>query len=197
MSTKTDNTYHHGNLREELLHKAISIIREKGVEKLSLRALARDVGVSQTAPYRHFTDKNELLAELATLALEELANEFLASITLGKSAPENIQNAGEVYLRYAFDNPEKYRLMFGRSEEHTSELQSRPHLVCRLLLEKKKQNTLQSGSTFQIFTLLPALSQDNPISTQTRFDGHSPQYFKEFEDTKANTAFLRRDGVRN
>src|SRR5690554_7435538 len=92
MHNKTDNTYHHGNLREELLHKAISIIREKGVEKLSLRALARDVGVSQTAPYRHFTDKNELLAELATLALEELANEFLASITLGKSAPENIQD---------------------------------------------------------------------------------------------------------
>lgn len=126
MSTKTDNTYHHGNLREELLHKAISIIREKGVEKLSLRALARDVGVSQTAPYRHFTDKNELLAELATLALQELANKFLASITLGQSAPENIQNAGEVYLRYAFDNPEKYRLMFGPT---ISDRQNHPKLV--------------------------------------------------------------------
>lgn len=113
MSNKTESTYHHGNLREELMHTAISTIREKGVEKLSLRALARDVGVSQTAPYRHFADKNALLAELATIALQELATVFLAAITPSKSAAVNIQHAGELYLRYAFDNPEKYRLMFG------------------------------------------------------------------------------------
>lgn len=113
MSNKTDNTYHHGNLREELMQTAISTIRSKGVEKLSLRALAREVGVSQTAPYRHFADKNALLAELATMALKELAKVFLAAITPSKSAAINIQNAGELYLRYAFENPEKYRLMFG------------------------------------------------------------------------------------
>src|SRR5690554_7553935 len=124
-STET-SSYHHGNLREALLQEAILCIRRAGVENLSLRALARNIGVSQTAPYRHFTDKNALLAELATLALQELANEFLASITLGKSAPENIQNAGEVYLRYAFDNPEKYRLMFGPT---ISDRQNHPKLV--------------------------------------------------------------------
>src|SRR6476661_4300368 len=59
------------------------------------------------------------------------------------------------------------------------------------------QATMQAGSTFKIFTLLAALSQDNPISTKTRFDGRSPQYFKEFEDSKAKTDFLRRGGVRN
>lgn len=126
MQNKPEGTYHHGNLREELMHKAIAAIRKNGVDKLSLRALARDVGVSQTAPYRHFADKNALLAELATHALQELATVFLAAITPSESAAVNIQNAGELYLRYAFDNPEKYRLMFGPT---ISERQQYPQLV--------------------------------------------------------------------
>jgi membrane peptidoglycan carboxypeptidase len=59
------------------------------------------------------------------------------------------------------------------------------------------QATMQAGSTFKVFTLLAALSQDDPISTKTKFDGRSPQYFKEFEDKAAKTDFLRRGGVRN
>ena len=59
-------SYHHGNLRAELLDAAIEQLRSSSVEDLSLRALARSVGVSQTAPYRHFADKGELLAAMAT-----------------------------------------------------------------------------------------------------------------------------------
>jgi AcrR family transcriptional regulator len=55
--TATSRSYHHGNLRAELLATAIEQLRDSGVEDLSLRALARAVGVSQTAPYRHFADK--------------------------------------------------------------------------------------------------------------------------------------------
>ena len=113
MLNKSEGSYHHGNLRHELMHAAIDAIRQQGVEKLSLRALARAVGVSQTAPYRHFTDKNELLAEVASLALKELADVISSAIKPGDSAAQNIQHASETYLRYAFDNPEKYRLMFG------------------------------------------------------------------------------------
>lgn len=59
------------------------------------------------------------------------------------------------------------------------------------------QASMQAGSTFKIFALLAALSQDQPISTKTKFEGRSPQYFKEFEDSAAKTDFLRRGGVRN
>ncbi|MGO4342966.1 transglycosylase domain-containing protein [Pedococcus sp. 2YAF34] len=59
------------------------------------------------------------------------------------------------------------------------------------------QATMQAGSTFKIFTLLAAVSAKDPISTKTKFDGRSPQYFKEFEDSGASTDFLRRGGVRN
>ncbi|SDP52920.1 Membrane carboxypeptidase (penicillin-binding protein) [Pedococcus dokdonensis] len=59
------------------------------------------------------------------------------------------------------------------------------------------QATMQAGSTFKVFALLAGLSQDKPISTHTKFDGRSPQYFKEFEDSAAKTDFLRRGGVAN
>lgn len=110
--SQTSN-YHHGNLRQALLDAAINEIRQHGVEKLSLRALARSLGVSQTAPYRHFADKDSLLAELATEAFDALADAVRAKLDSTKSAFENTVAAGNAYLEFGLNNPEKYRLMFG------------------------------------------------------------------------------------
>jgi AcrR family transcriptional regulator len=107
--------YHHGNLRLALLDAAIALIKEVGVEKLSLRGIARSVGVSQTAPYRHFRDKNELLAEIATQAFLDLYTTTSKDIRNDKSASDNIKVTGSTYLAFAIDNPEKYKLMFGPS----------------------------------------------------------------------------------
>jgi len=57
--------YHHGDLTKSLLEAAAAIIKEQGVESLSMRKLADKVGVSRTAPYHHFKDKNALLCALA------------------------------------------------------------------------------------------------------------------------------------
>ncbi|MFO7551396.1 MAG: helix-turn-helix domain-containing protein, partial [Haliea sp.] len=65
-------SYHHGNLRAELLDTAVEELETQGVEALSLRALARGIGVSQTAPYRHFSDKGDLLAAMATVGYRRL-----------------------------------------------------------------------------------------------------------------------------
>ncbi|MDK2777184.1 MAG: TetR/AcrR family transcriptional regulator [Pseudomonadota bacterium] len=113
--TNHTGNYHHGNLREALLHAAVLAIREKGPENLSLRAVARRVGVSQTAPYRHFADKNDLLAELARQTFDELTAVTSAHISPGTSAEDNLFSAGEAYIRYAISNPEKYRLVFGNT----------------------------------------------------------------------------------
>lgn len=112
MTTDTAN-YHHGNLRLALIDAAIEQIKEQGVEKLSMRAIARTVGVSQTAPYRHFKDKNHLLSEVATQAFSELYEASYAVVEQNRTPLQNIQAAGLVYLRYAIDNPEKYRILFG------------------------------------------------------------------------------------
>ena len=107
-------SYHHGNLRAELLDTAVEQLRASGTEALSLRALARTVGVSQTAPYRHFTDKDELLAALATRGYQALLG---ALQDAGKTAPDSPQEQlfafARSYVDYAAANPELFKLMFG------------------------------------------------------------------------------------
>jgi AcrR family transcriptional regulator len=111
----TQGNYHHGNLRLALLDAAVALIKKVGVEKLSLRGIARSAGVSQTAPYRHFKDKNALLAEIATQAFLDLYQATSRHIRDDQSASNNIKATGSAYLAFAIDNPEKYKLMFGPS----------------------------------------------------------------------------------
>ena len=67
-----NTSYRHGNLPQALMDLAIQHIARAATEKLSLRALARELGVSQTAPYRHFSSKQCLLAAIATQGFDEL-----------------------------------------------------------------------------------------------------------------------------
>lgn len=107
--------YHHGNLRAELLETAEQQLQAVGVEALSLRALARAIGVSQTAPYRHFTDKNELLAALATSGYRELLAALKqAGRTIGDDDPSGQLTAfAHTYVNYAAGHPDQFKLMFG------------------------------------------------------------------------------------
>ena len=131
-------SYHHGNLREALLSAAVDSIREQGAENLSLRALARVVGVSQTAPYRHFADKNGLLVELARQTFDELSRVTSERIDPALNCADNLLRAGEAYLRYAIANPEKYRLIFGSSitqREQYPQLQTAARSAFNVLLQ--------------------------------------------------------------
>ena len=107
--------YHHGNLRLALLEATVAQIKEVGVEKLSLRGIARIAGVSQTAPYRHFKDKNELLAEVAAHAFSDLYQATSQQLIPQHSTRENIEATASAYIAFAIANPEKYKLMFGPS----------------------------------------------------------------------------------
>lgn len=103
--------YHHGDLRKTLLETCCSHIATQGTEGLSLRALAREAGVSPTAPYRHFDSRHALLAALATEGFEELA-----ACMGGLASDDPVEAFFEcalAYVRYAENNPVKYHLMFG------------------------------------------------------------------------------------
>ena len=107
-------TYHHGNLRAELLDTAIEQLRAGDADDLSLRALARAVGVSQTAPYRHFADKGELLSAMAARGYRDL---LAALRTAGDQTPdcptEQLIGFAHAYVDYAASNPQLFKLMFG------------------------------------------------------------------------------------
>ena len=112
--TITTKTYHHGNLRAELLDTAIEQLREQGAEDLSLRALARAIGVSQTAPYRHFGDKGELLAAMATRGYRELLTALRqAGLAAGDCPRDQLIAFAHAYVDYAASNPQLFKLMFG------------------------------------------------------------------------------------
>lgn len=106
--------YHHGDLHATLLQEANRLLNEQGIEGLSLRKLAERAGVSRTAPYHHFKDKNALLCALATQAFGQLDEMIHRQLQEG-GGKENIQSFVREYLRYATEHPEQYELMFGRT----------------------------------------------------------------------------------
>jgi len=113
--------YHHGDLRNDLLNAATSMIKEFGIDALSLRKLASKVGVSRTAPYHHFKDKNDLLCAIAEQGFKERII-AIDSYNLPKTSPNGNHSSENPlkeyiieYVKFAQSNPEIYELMFGRT----------------------------------------------------------------------------------
>lgn len=99
------------NLREASLREALSIIEQSGVEALSLREVARRLGVSHQAPYRHFPSRDHLLAEVVRRTYEDFAR-HLDDRRHYDDPYEDLGAIGDAYLSYAEAHPLQYRLMF-------------------------------------------------------------------------------------
>jgi AcrR family transcriptional regulator len=106
--------YHHGNLRETLLSAALQLIAEAGPQGFTLREIARRAGVSHNAPYRHFRDKNELLAAVAAQGFEELTRAMRRSAK-GAAPLEKLRAAGLAYVAFALRRPQHFTVMFDTS----------------------------------------------------------------------------------
>lgn len=107
--------YHHGDLRATLLREAGALLREQGVEGLSLRRLAERAGVSRTAPYHHFADKNALLCALAEQGFRQLETLMEQVDFAAADRERTLRQLVHGYLHFASDDPEQYELMFGRT----------------------------------------------------------------------------------
>lgn len=105
------SAYHHGDLREALLSAGYDEINEHGVETLSLRAVARRVGVSAMAPYRHYADKTALLAAISERGFAEL-RVCLSEADHGLAGAAALQAQGRAYIDFATARPGLFRLMF-------------------------------------------------------------------------------------
>lgn len=109
-----EKPYHHGDLRAALIQAGLAILAEEGVQNLSLRAAARRVGVSHAAPYRHFADKEALLAAIAEEGFNLLAAEVEAARARFPASPrEQFEESGWAYVRFALAHPDHLRVMFG------------------------------------------------------------------------------------
>jgi AcrR family transcriptional regulator len=117
MNTKK-TTYHHGNLREVLISSALEILKEGTLQDLSLRALARKAGVSQTAPYRHFEDKEALIVVLIQEGSMILQQEMIKACQISEEPIEQLIDMGVSYYDFSQNHPAHFRLMFSGSLEN-------------------------------------------------------------------------------
>lgn len=133
MATMEKEPYHHENLRQELIDAGIRIVAEEGVAALSLRRLAAECGVSHAAPYKHFKNKDEILAVL-TIHVASLFTQRLQTVvdSIPAEQPyERLVMLGVSYVRFMVENPDYLKFLFfnGISDEVTAERLER--LDCR------------------------------------------------------------------
>ena len=112
--------YHHGDLSRALIDAARRILEAEGPAALSLRAVAREAGVSPAAPYHHFKDKTELLEAVAHQGWEALGETIAQARANSPSKRETLSRIGLGYIRFAKDNPALYRLMYDTTRDRTA-----------------------------------------------------------------------------
>jgi AcrR family transcriptional regulator len=104
--------YHRVNLKQNLLDSAVVLIAEVGPQAFTLREVARRAGVSHNAPYRHFRDKDDLLAAVAAEGFDRLTGEMKTAMAKGRTAAERLNLAGRGYVRFALQSPQHLLVMF-------------------------------------------------------------------------------------
>lgn len=124
--TAAKSSYHHGDLQAALVEAAINLVRKYGPDQLSLRAVSADVGVSPSASYHYFKDKDDLVSAVGYVLFEQLASmqEKAIAKVKGKSAEaarKKFEAMGYAYFEWATTEPNLYRLIFGGFCEHQME----------------------------------------------------------------------------
>jgi AcrR family transcriptional regulator len=112
VSTLGRGSYHHGDLRAACLNAAMDLLAEGDETTLSLRAVARRAGVSPNAPYRHYPDKDALLAAMAAHGYQDLREALLEADAAAPREDKFVAMA-QAYVRFGVGNPALFHLMFG------------------------------------------------------------------------------------
>ena len=108
----TKANYHHGALADALIEAGLKAVEQEGEAAVSLRDLAQSIGVSRAAPYRHFQDRDALLAAIAARGFDELNIRYAAALETPGDGRAKLSAAQTAFFGFAFEKPGLYRLMF-------------------------------------------------------------------------------------
>lgn len=143
-------TYHHGDLRRALVDAAVELLAEADAKSLSLRQVAKRAGVSHAAPYRHFEDKEALLAVVAEEGFHDFTRYLEQAVAAWPHDPiQQFKASGQAYLRYALEHSVHYQLMFG--EFSTSSCEYQPLAVASNASFGVLVGIIVAGQTQQVF----------------------------------------------
>jgi AcrR family transcriptional regulator len=129
--------YHHGDLRRALIEAGRGLLEREGIAALSLRAVAREAGVSAAAPYHHFKDRAALLAAIAHEGNAAMHAEMRAAFDGAQPGKPRVVAVGVAYVGFAVANPALYRLMFetSRMYDHYPDASEPEGQIPRLMAE--------------------------------------------------------------
>jgi AcrR family transcriptional regulator len=144
-------TYHHGDLKNALIQAGVEILAEDGVSGLSLRKVALKAGVSHSAPYAHFVDKQALIAAISTEGFRQLYERVSGVTEKYKSQPaQQLIEVAWAYVQFALDDPDRFKVMFSA------------------VLEKEKQYPEFVAESQRNFQLVKMIVEANQASSQLR-----------------------------
>ncbi|MFE7127593.1 TetR/AcrR family transcriptional regulator [Streptomyces sp. NPDC057617] len=172
--------YHHGDLRTALLRQAERTLAEHGADGLSLRELAREVGVSHAAPRRHFPDKRALLDALAEVGYERLGRRLDAALNGAEGdVTERLVLFAQVYVEFAVEHRELLGLMHGPKEgsrgDRLREANDRAFAApVRLLAEARARGDIDPDTTGRADMAVLALLQGLAVLAATGMNGAKP-----------------------
>ena len=158
--------YHHGDLRRALLESAIAILTETGRWDFSLREVARRAGVSHAASYRHFADKEALIAAVALGGFQKLHACMTTAIDAAQGAVETLRAIGQAYIGFGVANPALYRLMFGQA---LPSIEGLPPPVVAVLTEARAvlRGVILDGARAGAFAINPQNEQEVSVAVVT------------------------------
>ncbi|WP_308013851.1 TetR/AcrR family transcriptional regulator [Streptantibioticus parmotrematis] len=151
-----EGSYHHGNLRAALLERAEEVLAQSGVVGLSLRGLARDLGVSHAAPTRHFRDRQAVLDALVISGFTDLNERMRAVADAPEPVEARLTELGRAYVRFALDRSALLEQMFAAKHEGepTEELRGLSHesleTAARLIAEAQRDGVVGPGDPVRL-----------------------------------------------
>jgi AcrR family transcriptional regulator len=157
--------YHHGDLRRAILEAALELIEESGVRSLSLREIARRIGVTTAAPYHHFKDRGELLLQIGMQGYRQLLQILEQAAATAHGAEEECEAESRAYLQFARDHSAVYAVMFSpelAGHDYSLEVK-RVADRCFALLRasvasgKKLSKTMSAEAALNIWSMLHGL----------------------------------------
>jgi AcrR family transcriptional regulator len=205
-SNTTRSTYHHGHLKKALLDAAEALLREEGVQGLTLRACARRAGVSHAAPKHHFADVAELVSEVAARSFDRLTGALKTAREQGVDDPtERIVTVARTYVDFARTYPDHFRLMF-RWDAVSSENEALRLAASRTFAELTTCVTLQRGESEVTPETLGNRIQDQSLQSDvvlawSQIHGYAQLLlegqFDGFAEAEGMDAFVERTVVEN
>ena len=186
-------SYHHGRLRQALIEEALRMVKESGVESVSVRDVARRAGVSSGAPFRHFATRTALMTAVAEQAMGRFRDEIVRALAEAQSDDplDRFRALGTAYMRWVLRNPEHFEVIsnralidFDRSESLRRDNDEIRSLMEQLLAEAHRRSPLRSDNVKAISFAARALAYG---VARMFIDGHLPQWG--IPESKAEDAF--------